>query len=124
MEGRTTHTRSGSVTLREDGILCFRAASGVEHDEDKAIENIAALRQLARGMLLPVLVDMRETGAMTRAARQAYANADSAAQGLLVGSSFTRIIANVFLRIGRPGQPAKMFTSEEEAVQWLNGFLT
>lgn len=125
MKSRTMRTRSGVVSLGGDGILRFRAIPGVEHDEEGALDNLSELRQLASGKLRPVLIDLREVGVVAREARQAYANlADfAAAQGLLVGSAFTRIVGSVFLRVNRPQQPARMFTVEEEAVQWLKGFL-
>ena len=120
MSDDTVTTRSGSIHLREDGILCFRALPGVEQDEQEALHNLEASRQLAGGRCVPVLVDMREIAPMTRGARVAYARAEFAsAQALVVGSPFTRIVANLFLKVGRPERPARMFTSEQEAIRWL-----
>lgn len=115
---------SGKIWLREDGIVCVRAAPGVAHDEHSAAGNLKALRELAGDGRIPVLVDMRETGPVDRAARHAYAHAEFiSAQGLLVASPFTRIVANLFLRLGGLSQPARMFTSEDDALKWLKEFL-
>ena len=124
MEARVIPTRTGSVFVRQDGIACYQAAGKRDHHEQDARENLAACRQLVGSKRVPVLVDMREAGSMTRQARQAYAGeADFAtAQALLVGSAFSRIVANLFMRVSPPDQPTKMFSSEQEAGGWLRGF--
>lgn len=125
MEPRTVQTRSGEITFREDGILCFRALPGVEQDKKNAITNVEAMRQVVGGAVVPVLVDIRKVAVVTREARQIYAHQVdfASSQALLVGSAFTRIVANLFLRVGRPEQPARLFASEADAVKWLEGFL-
>ena len=117
-------TRAGRVSLRSDGILRVRMHP-VDHDQDSARELLAATRELLRGAVVPVLVDMRDTGSIDRGARSVFATeADFArAQALLVASAFTRIMANLFLRVGSPSQPARMFTDEVHATRWLRGFL-
>lgn len=44
------------------------------------------------------------------------------AGALLVNSVYTEFFGNFFLRITQPKIPAKLFTNEKEALQWLEQF--
>ena len=117
-------SRSGTICLLDEGILCFRAARGVAHDEHVAAENLEILGDLVGGEPTPTLVDMRHCGPVDLAARRAYASAACiSAQALLVGSPFTRIVAALFMKVSGLQTPARIFTSEEKALQWLRGFI-
>lgn len=122
---RKRQTQTGMWTIREGGILGFRAAQFVSQDAEAARENVKAATALVGDDPVPVLVDLRESGDVTREARWIYAAEArfASAQALLVDSAFTRVVASLFLRLSRPRQPARMFTSEDEAIAWLRGFL-
>ena len=125
MENRTAETRTVTITFGADGIIVVRSRPGYPQNESDARENLVICRQLAGDKKAPVLVDVRQMAPLTRQAREVYATeADFAlAQAMLVESAFTRISANLFIRVGRPVHPTRMFNSEDEAMQWLKGFL-
>jgi hypothetical protein len=125
MENRTAETRTVTITFGADGIIVIRSRPDLLQNESDARENLATCRQLAGDKKAPVLVDVRKMAPLARQARDVYATeADFAlAQAMLVESAFTRISANLFIRVGRPVHPTRMFTSEDEARQWLMGFL-
>ena len=125
MKDRTAETRTVTITFGEDRILVVRSRVGHDQNESDARENLATCRQLAGDKKAPVLVDMRQMATLDKQARKVYATESdfAMAQAMLVDSAFTRISANLFIRIARPLHPTRMFTSEEEAIAWLKGFL-
>ena len=66
------------------------------------------------------------SGQLDRAAREYYAGPEYAAvvdaTALLVGSPVGRMIGTFVLRLARPVAPIRVFTSEPEALAWLEGF--
>ena len=36
--------------------------------------------------------------------------------------SFVAWVANVYLRVARPGIPTRLFTDEDDAIEWLTGY--
>ena len=80
------------------------------------LAEIAALDQATPG----VLVDIRHTGSINRPARELFKDSRAhSACALLAGSAATRMMANFFLTLNRGPIPIRMFTSEADAVDWL-----
>jgi hypothetical protein len=118
--------RSGTIFL-EDGILRVVVDTGGKLDLADARANIAAAAYLAGSRKVPVLVDMANIRTMSREARSYIGGEDAArftsAVALLVGSPVSKVVGNFFLGLNRTPFPARLFTSESEAVSWLKGFL-
>ncbi len=114
---------SGEIVVVEPGIFLFRIEAGAVQGEEEARANLAALHELAGNQPILLIVDMREAGAITREARQIYAAAQARAHAMVVGSPFTRIMANVALRLAKPTTPVRLFDSEDEAIEWMRGFV-
>ena len=125
--GETLETRCSQVWLGEDGILRYQSRLNAEETLPDAQENIAAGERLARGVKRPALVDIRRIHSMEREARLYYAGPETArietAAALLVSSAFSRIIGNLFMGANKPVIPTRLFTVEQEAVEWLKQFL-
>ncbi|MCC6751371.1 MAG: hypothetical protein IT371_27200 [Deltaproteobacteria bacterium] len=115
------------LVLRDDGLLVATNKPGTVQTLEDARENVEGTRSLGLGRRPPLLVDMRESRGMERAARAYYAGPEGekvvCAIGLLVGSPATRIIGNFFIGLNRVLVPCKLFSDEEDAVAWLRGFL-
>jgi hypothetical protein len=41
---------------------------------------------------------------------------------LLVGSAVSKVLANFFMGLNKPKKPTRMFTSQDEAIHWLEGY--
>jgi len=69
------------------------------------------------------LVDLRQIASIDRAAREFFMNLNPhyTATALVAGSPATRMLANFFLGLKRGTNPVRMFTSEQEAIDWLRG---
>lgn len=119
-------TRTSHYRLRPDGIVVQEIFRADTHTMADAEENVAAFNTVAAGRKRPCLVDMRVTYQADRGVREYYGSAAAAewcsALGMLVRSQVTRIIGNLFLAMNRTPLPARMFTSEAEAVAWLQRF--
>ncbi len=94
-----------------EGAVC-----GIE--EARAVDS--EIRAMGRDQVLS-LVDLREVDSIDRPAREFFmdSNDDYRAVALVAGSASTRMLANFFLRLKRGENPVKMFTSEPEALAWL-----
>jgi hypothetical protein len=121
--------RSQSISLGDDGIVRITMKPGVfELGLADAQEVIQAVGAMCAGVRRPALVDIRELRSMSRDCRKYFAGPETAqvesAAALLVLSPLTRAIGNFFMGINRTLLPTKLFTSEADAVAWLEGFVT
>ena len=79
---------------------------------------------LSGGKKTAVLADLRDvtTGA-NRAARKYYVGPESAefklGMAMLVVSPFQRMLGNIFIYLGNPPYPTRLFSSEPDAIKWL-----
>lgn len=94
-----------------------------------AVGDLATAQQIDRDIQalgqgpVRVLVDLRRIASIDRAGREFFMNLNPhyKATALLAGSPATRMLANFFLGLKRGGNPVRMFTSEQEAIDWLRG---
>ena len=92
------------------------AVCGIE--EARAVD--AEIKALGRGKVLS-LVDLRRVASIDRPAREFFMdrNPNYRAVALIAASASTRMLANFFMGLKRGVIPVKMFTSEADAVAWL-----
>ena len=119
--------RSQIIWIDSDGILRTQVKPHVEITIEDAREALDRMRELSAGKKHPVLVDLTSCKGIDREARTYYAGEETAKLGLaaalLIGSPLARAIGNFFLGINKPVFPARLFTSEAEAIAWLKGFM-
>jgi hypothetical protein len=119
--------RSQIIWIDSDGILRTQVKPHVHLTIEDAREGLERTRELCAGKKHPVLVDLTHCKGVDRAARTYYAGEETAKLGLaaalLIGSPLARAIGNFFLGVNKPVFPARLFTSEAEALAWLKGFL-
>ena len=115
-------TRTAKLWMDEDGILRVEVLPNITTTRADAEECIAEGIKLAGSSLL-VLIDIRKALGIERDARETYAQQPySKAMALLVTSPLSKMLANFFIRLSRSTSPIKIFTSENEASEWLRGF--
>lgn len=119
--------RSGVVSLGDDGIIRAKLKPQIQFGLEDAREAMRLVSELGQGKPRPILVDMTEIMAMDREARVYFASEDTAklesAAALLIRSPLTRAIGNFFMGLNKPFIPTRLFTSEDEALAWLKGFV-
>jgi len=120
-------TRTEHIVLGEDGIVKCKAFKYSQHTLEDAKENIEAVRLLAKGRRVPVLVDITEVKGADREARAYLASEEVAvvqsAAALIVGSPISKLVGNFFIGLNKTTFPTRLFTDEKRAVKWLNTFI-
>jgi len=115
------------MRLDDDGIIREKVPGGSVVDLDAAKEEIAAYAGLCKNEARPILVDIRNVKSITAEARSHLAGEEGAkvtrAVAMLIGNPLSKILGNFFLGLNKPSFPCKLFTSEQEALLWLRGFL-
>ena len=122
MKNEVLNTPFFSATMRQDGIVRITWISTVEVTLSVAEECKAAIEDISQGQIRPLLVDIRVSKGVNREARAYMAGPMMDVVGavaLFVDSPVSQLLANFFLRINKPTIPTKMFTSETEALKWL-----
>ena len=120
-------TRTATHQLLQNGLIYAKIHAGAEQTLDDAKENLDVATKMAGGKICPVLIDIRAMKSISSEAREYYAG-DKASQvllacALLIGNPISKLIGNFFLTLHKPRMPTRLFTDEETALEWLEGFL-
>lgn len=119
-------TKTAKIRLREDGIIHVVLSEEVGTLTDAKI-NVEAVHKVKQGKKRPLLIDLAKAKSLSREER-AYYSSDIAAKvltavALLINSPLSRILGNFFKGLNKPAFPLQLFTSEDEAIDWLKGFI-
>jgi hypothetical protein len=127
MAHETIITRTAKIWIREDGITQSVTLPNVRETLPDAKEVIATISRINHQKPVPVFVDMRLAREIDRETREYFSSNEgllvTKALALLVESSVSKIMANIFINFSKPAVPTRLFTSEDEAVAWLKTFL-
>lgn len=124
--GDVIDTRTAQIWLEDNGIMYLVYKPGAENNLKDAIHHTTAFRRVNGGKKRPVLVDMRNLVAADRESREYGSGAETACVVSAVAgvtSLLSQVIGNLFISISRPSFPVKLFTSKDEAVEWLGQFV-
>jgi len=127
MKNKVIETTNAKVWLREDGITQAVYEPNSRDTLITAKENIAVNKKLHEGKKKPILIDYRNIKSQDKAARDYFASDEVAeidsAIAILIDSGFSKVIGNFYMGLNKPKAPTKLFTSEENAIEWLKGYL-
>ncbi len=117
-------TSTAHIELTAAGYVVVRVHPGVVQSVEDARANLSAAIEACGGTKRPLLVDISRCEPLEPAVRHHYTGErlvhSFRALALLVEASpLGRMMGNVYLRIARPGIPARLFVREAEAVAWL-----
>ncbi len=125
-DNQVAKTRTMTQVMRDDGIIHGVALPDSQQSVEDARENVECSLGLSGGRRVPLLLDIRKTGTLTREARMFYASEEGAVAALAVAlvadSAFTRVVGNLFMRLAKPNYPVRLFASTDEAINWLRDF--
>jgi SpoIIAA-like len=110
------------VFVRADRILEVESTERRKQTLADAQAIIGALRQLAAGRRVQVLIDIRATGGVDGDAQRHYnteARTFATAVALVTSSTLGRIIANFVMAANEGVLPVRLFNDEASAVEWL-----
>jgi hypothetical protein len=117
-------TRTAQISMSDGGVVVVRIRNNARQSVPDAHENLAAALSETAGRRRPLLVDVRTAQPLAADVRQQYTgptvvNAFTALALLVEASPMGTMMGNVYLRVASLGIPTKLFTSEPEAMQWL-----
>lgn len=110
----------------EDGILFFEYKMNTAIDLEVATRVVADRITLQNERHLPVLCDMRGMISIDKAGRDYLAKSGSLqakAVALLVNENVSMTLSTFYLEISKPSAPTQIFTNDQEALEYLRGFL-
>ena len=107
--------------MGEDGIVRFSLHRGTDLDLAFAEAAVESFREIGGDRPRPLLVLLDQAKSMSREARDYFSNVRGpSAVGMVVASPIARVIGSVFMGLLQHAPyPARLFATEEEAVQWL-----
>jgi len=115
------------TTWINDNNICYTVVKPNAVIELKdALENSAAVKNISKDTIYPMLVNLKEIKSISKEARDHFSMQNRTpgitAIGLLIKSPASRIIGNFFLGLNKSTVPVRLFTNEEKAVLWLKQF--
>jgi len=127
MEKEVIETRTAKIWFGEHGIIRYTILPKAEVTLDDTREYVRIQSKLTKTKKILNLTDIRKVKSIEREAREFLMGEEAVkitrACALIVGSSVSRVIGNFMLGLNKPAYPVKLFTSEDEAIEWLNGFI-
>lgn len=126
MENAQT-SRVARLWLGEDGIVRIIHVPGAEVTLEDAKETMAVYLKIYQGKKRPLLVDTKTMKSLARGARHYFAGEEAAAVAsavaIIVGTPVSRVSGNFYLGLSNPHLPTRLFSSEDEALEWLKGYI-
>lgn len=121
------YTRTAKIWIGNDNIIRKVFHERAEETLKDALESMEAMKQMAKGRRLPMLIDLSNAHTISPEARTYYTGNDAfsvaSAAAAVTKSLISRVIGNFFMGFNKPEYPRKVFNSESEAVNWLKNFL-
>ncbi|MFH1682495.1 MAG: STAS/SEC14 domain-containing protein [Candidatus Woesearchaeota archaeon] len=112
--------------LGEDQVARVFFSPNAQVTLQDAKDHFAACLKASRGERHPVLVDIRNLKSVEHPARKFFADESfskfTKASALLVGSPLSKVLGSFFIGLNRPPYPIRIFSSEDEALEWLKKF--
>ena len=123
---KRVRTPIGRMWLYEDGILWHRLDQGAIVTVEHARAVREAVARLTEGNPVPAIVDIRGVVFADNEARRAFGGSaeesNEIATAIIVASRITRTLGNLFMTAGDSARPVKLFSSEDEALEWIAEF--
>lgn len=120
-------TKTVEMWLGDDGIVyaVVLPNSLVSQEDNKA--NTNHLPKVSDGKIHPLYIDIRNLLWADSISRKSAASDDIVklvnAVAIIVGTLASRIIGNFVLNFVKPPYPIQVFTSQKDALEWLNQFV-
>jgi len=121
--------KSGVFTLEmgDDGVLRLHVSGDKEINLAGYQEMVKRIGEISDGKPVPVFASGDEFMIPDEDVRKLMTRSDSnpysIASAILVKSISQRLIGNFFVKVMKPERPFRIFTNEEEALEWLKTFL-
>jgi hypothetical protein len=108
-----------------DGILFLDVKETDIFDIYMAKVCVKSLEEFTENKPYPCLMSVLKIKGISKEAREYFANEGDAhilANAMLIKSPIMRMISNFYIKVNKPRKPTRMFTDEEQALEWLSQF--
>ncbi len=117
-------TRAAVIQLREDGIIQVLVRPDVVQTFEDAVLNFETIESLAAGRDCPVLINIRHCKPLIPEVRHFYTSlklkGKLTALALLCDlTPLGQMLGNIYFKMSKHGVPTRLYSDENEAVQWL-----
>lgn len=120
-------TDDAIFTEREDGIVHVHFKEGLEITVEVQGRLFDVYNDICQDEKRPFLFTAAEYVSVTKEARDNAIIMEQlfpgSASAVLVNTLAYKLIANFYLKINKPKSPYQVFSDEDKAVEWLQGFL-
>lgn len=124
--GTRVNLEMASLWMRGDGILVVHIYDQRDLELADAIEIVQAEGELTGGKKVPILHIIDKASLPSQEIREYSASEEGTlygtAEAYITQSLAQRILGNFYVRFNKPRIPARMFTSERDAIDWLGQF--
>lgn len=123
-----TYTQLPHLKIKlEDGIIFCEYEEKLLLNLDMAEKMLADRLDFQKGISYPIVIVLNGLKAADKATRKFTAT--EGIKGITIGAfivqnTIEKVILNFFLSVEKPPLPAKAFTTEEDAVRWINELRT
>lgn len=119
------HDHQFGFIIKKNGIMeCYTHPTG-EVDIEQARYSSEERIKFSRGESYPCFFDITSVKEFTVEARNYLANEGNhlvSASAILTSSPVSKMIGNFFIAVNKPKNPTRIFTSKENALEWLEQF--
>ena len=126
MDMHEVATRTSTIRKESDSLVRVVILPGAVQTLADAQENRTVMDRLITGRRFRALIDLRQMKSQDREAREYYTQPQHTpglvAIALLIGSPMSRVIGNLYMGFNKSDIPTRLFTSEAEAITWLETF--
>lgn len=113
--------------MGSDGIARSVVLNNARIDLNEAKQNSEAVNKLFVDKKFPLLIDITAIHTITREARAHFAvknrETNITCFAIVTNSEVGKIVGNFFFKLNSPDVPARMFTNEDQAIEWLKNWL-
>ena len=110
----------------ENGISRCKYYKGLVVERYIAQQMVEARLLLCAGNSMPLLLDARQGAYVMQSARKYMASSQAYKQvnamAILIDHHVMKVLFNTLLRLKTCETPARIFTNEQKALEWLDGF--
>ena len=116
------------MELDKRGFLWIIHKNNVEFLMEDAIEFISHLKEICEDKKTPFLVDLRiKNWSASKKVREYASNTPlekiRVSEAILVDNFVIRFLVSMYIKVNKPPNPVKIFSNEEEAVEWSISFV-
>ncbi len=122
------NTRTARVERNAEGIVVTRIQPDVVQTVEDAIQNVSISASSSGGIKGPLVVDLRQARPLDAETRHYYSGKQltdffTALAIIVPIGAWGKMFGNIYLKVAKPGIPARLFNTEEEALAWSQRYL-